>query len=67
MVNIRICHDKKTLYQWDTGVQLEVQGCECATEMHFATPDGLIKREVALDVCDVPDAALQHAGVLVLT
>lgn len=64
MARLKLCDGRNHLYQWDTGVQIEVCGCKVTTECHFVTPSGLIKRDVVDGICDVPDVALQHAGHL---
>lgn len=66
MASVRLCDEKPQLYQWDTGVQLELCECDTANEMHFVTASGLIKRDVVDGICDVPDVALQQAGLLVV-
>lgn len=66
MATVKICDGRTALYQWDVGVRLEMCGCSHVTECHFVTPDGVIKRDVVDNICDVPDAALKQAGKLIV-
>lgn len=61
---VRITDGRSVLWRYDTGVQIQLLGCEHATECHFVVPGGVIRREVADGLCDVPDAALTQAGIL---
>lgn len=64
MATVKISDGRTVLYQWDTGVIIELCDCRDFTECHFATDAGLIRREVTGSLCAVPDAALQRAGTL---
>lgn len=64
MANIRVCDGRTSLYQWDTGVQVELRLCN-SSELHFVGPDGVIKRTLEENRCAIPDACLQTAGTLV--
>lgn len=64
MQTIRMVDGRKVLYQWDTGVRIKVHGCDNVDQMHFVTPAGIISRELVDGECDIPDAALQTAGLL---
>lgn len=64
MAAIQIVDGRTSLWQWDTGVKLRLFGCNLVDQMHFDTLDGVILRELVNGECDVPDAALQTAGLL---
>lgn len=66
MAFVKICDGRAELYRYDTGVQLELCGCNDATECHFVTRSGVIRREVDRGLCEVPDAALLEPGLLVI-
>ena len=64
MARVKICDGRSVLYQYDTGVLIELCDCRDFTECHFVTENGLIRREVANNICSVPDVALVSAGTL---
>ena len=64
MQAIQIADGRTSLWQWDTGVSIKVYGCTDVDQMHFVTPAGVISKELVNNECDVPDAALQTAGLL---
>lgn len=66
MAKVNICDGRTQLYRWDTGVKIEMCGCTNVTECHFVTADGVIRRDVEDNICDVPDVALTKAGMLVV-
>lgn len=66
MAAIQIVDGRTSLWQWDTGVQLKLTGCKNVDELHFETNEGVISRDIADDMCTVPDAALQKAGLLAI-
>lgn len=66
MARAKICDGRPSFFQWDTGAEIELCECETITEVHFATPNGTIKRDVKDNICSVPDVALQTAGALVV-
>lgn len=66
MAMVKICDGREALYRYDTNVQLELCECDPVVECHFVTKDGVIKREVAESICEVPDEALTQAGALVV-
>ena len=66
MLITKISDGRTCLYQWDTGVKIELCVCDEVTEMHFVTPDGTIRRDVENNVVSVPDVALQTAGTLTM-
>lgn len=66
MANVKICDGRSHLFRWDTGVKIELCDCYNVTECHFVTEDGVIRRDVVGNICDVPDVALTKAGTLVV-
>jgi hypothetical protein len=66
MARLQLCDGRKRLYQWDTGVEIEICECKTVTECHFVTPSGLVKGEVVNNVCKVPDVVLTHSGCLLV-
>lgn len=66
MASVKICDGRMSLWQYDTGVKIEMCGCSSVTECHFVTGKGVIRRDVTDNICDVPDAALVTAGMLVV-
>lgn len=66
MASVKICDGRMSLWQYDTGVKIEMCGCSSVTECHFVTEKGVIRRDVTDNICDVPDAALVTAGMLVV-
>lgn len=64
MARLKICDNRSVLWQWDTGIEVEL--CECnAQEMHFESVQGTIKRTLNDGVCTIPDVCLQRAGCLI--
>lgn len=66
MLIAKISDGRTCLYQWDTGVKIELRTNDTVTEMHFVTPNGTIKRDVENNVVGVPDVALQTDGTLTM-
>lgn len=67
MLIIKISDGRTYLFQWDRGVKFNLLcGSDTVTEMHFVTPNGIIRREVEGNTVNVPDAALQTAGTLTM-
>lgn len=64
MASVKICDGRTVVYQYDTGVSIELCDCRDFTECHFAVNDGIIRRDVEDNICSVPDAALMNAGTL---
>lgn len=64
-MNAKITQGKRQLWQWDTGVQLMLFDIGTANEVHFATPDGVIRRDIVNNMCNIPDVVLQRAGTMV--
>lgn len=64
-MNAKITQGKRQLWQWDTGVQLMLFDIGTANEVHFATPDGVIRRDIVNGMCNIPDVVLQRAGTMV--
>lgn len=64
MASVKICDGRTVVYQYDTGVSIELCDCRDFTECHFAVNDGIIRRVVEGNICSVPDAALVNAGTL---
>ena len=64
-MNAKITQGKRQLWQWDTGVQLMLFDIGSANEVHFATPDGVIRRDIVNNMCNIPDVVLQRAGTMV--
>lgn len=64
MASVKICDGRTVVYQYDTGVSIELCDCRDFTECHFAVNDGIIRRDVEDNICSVPDAALVNAGTL---
>ena len=64
MARVKICDGRSVMYQYDTGVLIELCDCRDFTECHFVTENGLIRREVENNICSVPDAALVKDGTL---
>ena len=64
MAAIQIVDGRTSLWQWDTGVRIKVYGCSEIDQMHFVTPGGIISKDLVDSECNVPDAALQIAGLL---
>lgn len=64
MASVKICDGRTVVYQYDTGVSIELCDCRDFTECHFAVNDGIIRRVVEDNICSVPDAALMNAGTL---
>lgn len=67
MLIIKISDGRTSLFQWDRGVKFNILcGSDTVTEMHFVTPNGIIRREVEGNTVNVPDAALQNPGTLTI-
>lgn len=66
MARLKLCDGRKRLYQWDTGVEIEICECKTVTECHFVTPSGLARGDVENNICKVPDSVLTHPGCLVV-
>lgn len=64
MASFSLVDGRERPWQWDTGVQFVLSGCQGVTECHFSTSDGVISRSVVDGVCSVPDAALRTSGML---
>lgn len=64
-MNAKITQGKRQLWQWDTGVQLMLFDIGTANEVHFATPDGVIRRDIVNNMCNIPDVVLQRAGTMI--
>lgn len=64
MARLKLCDGRNILYQYDTGVEIEICECQTVTECHFVTPGGLVKGDVGNNLCKVPDSVLTYAGVL---
>ncbi|MBQ3155890.1 MAG: hypothetical protein IJB81_03055 [Clostridia bacterium] len=64
MQALQITDGRDSLWQWDTGVRIKVYGCTEIDQMHFITPAGTISKELSDNECDIPDSALQTAGLL---
>lgn len=64
MAFMKILDGRTWLWQWDTGVEIEICECKIVTECHFVTPGGLVKVDVQNNICKIPDNVLVNSGCL---